>query len=100
MKKAYDILVKPVVTEKMTGLTEKLNRYAFVVNKGANKLEIKAAVEEMYGVSVEAVNTMVNPAKAKQRNTTSGLVKGRKPGYKKAVITLAEGEEIDFYSNI
>ena len=100
MRSAVEILIRPVVSEKMTTLGEKLQRYAFVVDKKANKLEIKAAVEEMYGVSVEEVNTMIIPAKARRRNTKAGVINGRKPGYKKAMITLAKGEEIDFYSNI
>lgn len=97
---AVDILVKPIITEKMNKLSEKLNRYGFVVERGANKIQIKKAVEVMYGVSVKSVNTMVAPGKAKSRNTKKGLVTGVKPAYKKAVVTLAQGETIDFYSNI
>ncbi len=100
MKTTVDILIRPVVTEKMTTLGEKLDRYAFVVNRTANKLQIKDAVESMYGVSVEAVNTMIIPAKAKQRFTKQGITKGFKSGYKKAIITLVDGDTIDFYSNI
>jgi len=95
-----NVLIKPVITEKMTGLGEKLNRFAFVVSKDSNKLEIKKAVEQMYGVSVTEVNTLNVVAKAKQRFTKAGVLKGRKAGYKKAIVTLAEGEQIDFYSNI
>ena len=95
-----NIIIKPVITEKMTGLGEKLNRYGFIVHKGANKLQIKKAVEELYGVDVDAVNTMNYSGKEKSRFTKSGAITGRTSAYKKAIITLAEGETIDFYSNI
>ncbi len=94
---AKTILVKPLITEKTEKLSEVLNQYSFVVNKQANKIEIKKAVEELYGVQVTAVNTMIMPSKAKSRNTKSGLIKGRVSGFKKAVITVEEGEVIDFY---
>ncbi|MEZ5006671.1 MAG: 50S ribosomal protein L23 [Chitinophagales bacterium] len=94
------VLVKPIITEKMTALGEKLNHYGFVVEGNANKLEIAKAVEEMYGVTVESVNTMTVVAKARSRNTKAGLVTGRKSGYKKAIVSLAEGETIDFFSEI
>ena len=95
-----DILLKPIVTEKMTGLGEDLNRYGFIVAKDANKVEIKKAVEKMYGVSVESVNTMRYGGKMKSRFTKSGVISGKTKSYKKAIVTLAEGEVIDFYSNI
>ncbi|MCK5029306.1 MAG: 50S ribosomal protein L23 [Bacteroidales bacterium] len=95
-----DILIKPIVTEKMTMLGESLNRYGFVVDTRANKLQIKSAVEEMYGVSVEAVNTMRYLGKKKSRFTKSGVIQGKANAFKKAIVTLAEGEKIDFYSNI
>ncbi len=95
-----NIIIKPIVTEKMTELGEKLNRYGFVVEKRANKLQIKDAVEELYSVTVTDVNTMVYGGKAKSRNTKSGVIIGRTNSYKKAIVTLAEGENIDFYSNI
>ncbi len=95
-----DILLKPIVTEKMTMQGEDLNRYGFIVDKRANKLQIKKAVEEMYGVSVDAVNTMRYLGKKKSRFTKSGVVEGRAKSFKKAVVTLVEGEKIDFYSNI
>ena len=94
------VIIKPIVTEKMTEQGEKLNRYAFVVDKGANKLQIKDAVEELYNVSVATVNTMVYAGKEKSRNTKSGVIVGRTSSFKKAMITLAEGDQIDFYSNI
>lgn len=95
-----EILVKPLITEKATAITEKSGRYSFVVNRNANKLEIKKAVEAMYSVTVERVNTMVAPGKAKSRNTKSKVVTGNTGRYKKAVVTLQSGNTIDFYSNI
>lgn len=95
-----EILIKPIVTEKMTGLTDKFNRYGFIVARKANKLQIKKAVEELYGVKVETVNTLVVGGKRKSRFTKSGVIAGRTSTRKKAVVTLAEGDTIDFYSNI
>ena len=95
-----DILLKPIVTEKMTSQGDKFNRYGFIVAKSANKLQIKKAVEELYEVTVDSVNTMRYGGKVKSRNTKSGLLTGRTSAIKKAVITLAEGNKIDFYSNI
>ncbi len=95
-----DVLVKPLITEKMTDMGEKLGQYGFVVNRKANKIEVKKAVEDMYGVTVERVNTMVIPGKKRSRNTKSKFIVGRTSAYKKAIVTLAEGETIDFYSNI
>ncbi len=95
-----DILKKPIVTEKMTGLGEKLNRYGFIVDKRANKIEIKKAVEEMYDVRVDAVNTIIYGGKAKSRYTKTGIVTGKTTSFKKAIVTLADGDNIDFYSNI
>ena len=84
----------------MTGLGEKLNRYGFVVHKKANKIQIKKAVENLYGVEVFAVNTMNYNGKARSRFSKSGYITGKTSSFKKAIITLAEGETIDFYSNI
>jgi large subunit ribosomal protein L23 len=95
-----EILVKPIITEKMTSQGEKLNRYGFVVAKTANKLEIKAAVEKMYGVKVDSVNTQQYVGKVKTRNTTRGLAIGRVNRGKKAIVTLKEGEVIDFYASV
>ena len=95
-----NILIKPIVTEKMTDQGEAFNRYGFVVEKTANKLQIRLAVEELYGVKVAEVNTMIYSGKRKQRFTKSGVSVGKTPSYKKAIVTLAEGEVIDFYSNI
>ena len=95
-----EILKKPILTEKASALTEKLNRYSFKVDHRANKLQIKSAIEQMYGVSIVAINTMVVSGKSKNRQTKAGLVSGRTPKYKKAIVTMKEGEVIDFYSNI
>lgn len=95
-----DVLIKPVVTEKVNKATDKFNRYYFIVDKKANKLEIKKAVEEFYGVTVADVNTAVMPGKAKFRFTKAGFISGKKPSYKKAIITIAEGETIDLYANM
>ncbi|WP_299579686.1 50S ribosomal protein L23 [uncultured Sunxiuqinia sp.] len=95
-----DILIKPIVTEKMTAQSEKFNRYGFVVRREADKQAIKKAVEELYNVSVASVNTMVYGGKNKSRYTKAGVIKGKTAAYKKAIITLVEGDTIDFYSNI
>jgi large subunit ribosomal protein L23 len=95
-----NIIIKPVITEKMTEMGESMNRYGFIVHKKANKLQIKKAVEELYGVDVDSVNTMNYSGKEKSRFTKSGAISGRTSSYKKAIVTLAEGETIDFYSNI
>ncbi len=94
------IIIKPIVTEKMNAAGEKLNRYGFRVVRTANKVEIKKAVEEMYNVQVVDVNTLIVAPKVKQRYTKSGLLRGAQQAYKKAIVTLKEGETIDFYSNI
>lgn len=94
------IIVKPVITEKMTAQGEKHNRYGFVVEKTANKVQIKDAVEKLYGVSVSSVNTQNYVGKVKSRNTTQGLAIGRVNKHKKAVVTLKAGETIDFYASI
>jgi len=98
--KVMNILLKPIVTEKMTSQGDKFNRYGFVVARSANKLQIKKAVEELYGVTVESVNTMRYGGKVKTRNTKSGVLTGKTAASKRAVVTLAEGNKIDFYSNI
>ena len=95
-----EILLKPIVTEKMTSQGEAFNRYGFLVARKANKLQIKKAVEDLYGVTVESVNTINYGGKTKTRYTKSGIMKGRSAATKKAVVTLAKGETIDFYSNI
>ncbi|MBS1731412.1 MAG: 50S ribosomal protein L23 [Bacteroidetes bacterium] len=96
----HDVLIKPVLTEKANAQQEKLGKYTFKVSARANKLEIKKAVEEFYGISVSDVHTVVVPAKSKSRFTKAGYIQGRKPSYKKAVVTLAKGDTIDLYANI
>jgi len=93
------ILKRPLVTEKVSSLNEK-GKYGFIVTADANKVEIKQAVEKQYGVNVEKVNTMKVMGKQKTRYTKTGILSGRRPGYKKAIVTLAQGEVIDFYSNV
>lgn len=92
-----NILIKPLINEKSEVLSEELGKYTFIVDKKANKVEIRKAVEAMYGVDVQAVNTMIMPAKERSRFTRTGVMKGRTSVYKKAIITLEEGEEINFY---
>ncbi len=93
-------IVRPIITEKMTAAGEKLNRYGFVVDGNANKIDIKKAVEKMYGVTVETVNTQNYVGKVKSRNTTRGVAIGRVNKTKKAIVSLKKGEIIDFYSSI
>lgn len=93
------LIVKPIITEKANGLTEKLGRYSFVVDKNANKIQIKTAVEKNYGVTVESVNTIRYASKLK-RNKKTWQMDGKTKAYKKAIITLKEGEVIDIYGNI
>ena len=95
-----DITIQPIVTEKATKLTEKLNRYTFRVSPQANKYQIKMLVEKLYGVKVVNVNTAVVRGKNKSRWPKSGLLRGKTSAYKKAFITVGEGQTIDFYSNI
>ena len=96
--KLSEVLIRPVITEKVNLQMERSGRYTFVVGKHANKLEIRKAVEEFYGVKVAEVNTAVVPAKSKTRFTKAGLLSGRKPSYKKAIITVAPGETIDLFA--
>jgi large subunit ribosomal protein L23 len=95
-----DILIKPLVTEKMNEQAERFHRYGFVVEKKATKPQIKKAVEGIYNVKVDSINTMVYGGKVKTRYTKSGVLTGKTAAYKKAIVTLAEGDSIDFYSNI
>jgi large subunit ribosomal protein L23 len=94
------VLIKPLITEKMSALSEKRNQYGFVVSRQANKVEIRKAVESQYGVTVTDVNTMVYMGKSKKRYTKTGILDGRTNHFKKAMITVAEGDVIDFYANI
>jgi large subunit ribosomal protein L23 len=98
--KLSDVLIKPILSEKANRQSEKMNRYSFVVDKKANKLEIKKAVESFYGVQVENVNTIVVPSKVKSKYTKAGFISGRKPSRKKAIVTVAQGETIDLYGTI
>ena len=95
-----EIIIKPILTEKMMVQGEKLNRYGFVVDVKANKLQIRKAVEQMYDVVVVDVNTINVMGKQKSRYTKAGLLEGRTNNHKKAIVTLKEGDKIDFYSNI
>lgn len=94
------IIIKPIVTEKMTAITEKLNRYGFRVQPDANKIQIARAIQDLYNVTVIDVNTMNYRGKNKSRYTKGGLVKGHESAFKKAIVTLKDGDTIDFYSNI
>ena len=94
------IIIRPIITEKMTAQAEKLNRYGFIVDKRADKLQIRKEIEELYGVKVDAVNTIRYAGKRKSRYTKAGFVEGRTNAYKKAIVTLKDGQTIDFYSNI
>ena len=98
--KLSEVLIKPILSEKVNKQTDKMNRYAFVVGRKANKLEIKKAVEGFYSVNVIEVNTVVVPGKTKSRFTKAGFISGVKPAYKKAYVTVADGDTIDLYSNI
>ncbi|MEY4114351.1 MAG: hypothetical protein RLZ76_1044 [Bacteroidota bacterium] len=98
--KLADVLVKPILSEKANQLSEKRRVYSFKVARAANKLEIKKAVEDFYGVTVEDVRTAVAPAKSRSRMTKAGVISGRKPSYKKAFVTVGEGDTIDLYSTI
>ncbi len=94
-------IIKPLVTEKMTAISEKQsNKFGFIVRPDANKIEIKKEVEAKYNVNVVSVNTMNYAGKSKSRYTKAGVIKGRTNAFKKAIVTLREGETIDFYSNI
>jgi len=95
-----EILIEPIISEKSEAISENLGQYCFKVNKAANKIEIKKAVEDKYSVTVNAVNTLIMPKKARSRNTKSGILKGSISSYKKAIVTLADGEEIDLFGDI
>ncbi len=95
-----EILIRPLITEKLTAAAEKNNSYGFVVAKGANKVEIKKAVEANYNVQVAEVRTLNVDGKKRSRYTKTGVVTGRTNGYKKAIVQLIEGDAIDFYDNI
>jgi len=100
IRMAKNVLIKPIISEKSDALSENSGKYSFIVNKKANKIEIRAAVQDLYGVTVSAVNTMVVPGKRKSRNTKAGVIKGMVSPYKKAIVTLEEGESIDLFGDI
>ncbi len=97
---ANNIIIKPILSEKSESLTELRNQFSFVVARKANKITIAKEIERMYGVQVEAVNTMVMPGKIKMKNTRTGLIKGRQSAFKKAIVTVADGETIDLYGEV
>lgn len=97
---AKEILIKPIISEKSEQLSEGSGQYSFVVAKNANKIEIKNAVSSIYAVNVASVNTLNMPSKSKVRNTRSGVQKGKVSGFKKAIVTVEKGEEIDFFGDI
>jgi large subunit ribosomal protein L23 len=94
------VLIKPLITEKMTELSEKRNQYGFIVDRKANKIEIRKAIEGQYNVAVTSINTMIYTGKSKKRFTKSAILDGRKNHFKKAIVTVADGDVIDFYANI
>ncbi len=94
------IILKPIVSEKMTAQGEKFNRYGFIVDRKADKFQIKAEVEKLYNVNVVSVNTLNYHGKRKSRFTKAGLLKGRMNHFKKAYVTLAGDDKIDFYANV
>ena len=95
-----ELMIKPLLTEKATACSEKLNCYTFAVSPDANKFQIKDIVEKMYNVRVVKVNTANYAGKRKQRYTKKGLIKGQTPAYKKAYVCVADGQTIDYFSNI
>ena len=94
------LIIRPIVTEKVTQQTESMNRYAFVVSKSANKIDIKKVIEGHYSVKVKSVRTMNYYGKMKSRSAKGGMIVGSKNAFKKAVVDLAKGDSIDFYSNV
>ena len=95
-----DIIIRPIVTERLTIEAERFNRYGFIVDQNANKIQIRESVEKMYSVSVTGVRTMNYMGKKNTRFTASGMIKGKKASYKKAIVTVADGDSIDFYAGI
>ncbi len=94
------VLVKPLITEKMSLLGEQKSQYGFQVDLNATKPEIKAEIEKMYNVEVDKIRTMIVQGKRKSRFTKSGVVNGKTSNYKKAIVSLKEGATIDFYESI
>lgn len=94
------IILKPILTEKMTAAGEKFNRYGFIVNRKSDKAQIRAAIEGYYGVKVESINTMIYSGRAVIRHSKGGILKGHTDAFKKAVVTLKEGDQIDLFANL
>lgn len=94
------IIIKPIITEKANQLSENSNVYCFRVQVDANKIQIKKAIEDAYGVTVEKVNTVIMPARRVVKYTKAGIIKGKKPKYKKAFVQVRSGEVINIYENI
>lgn len=97
MKKNQEVLIRPILTEKMLQLQETMGKYAFVVNENANKIEIKQAVQKKFDVSVDSVSTVYVKGKSKRMNTRRGITRGQRPNWKKAIVTLRQGDSIDFF---
>lgn len=95
-----DLIIRPIVTEKITNQTDLFNRYAFVVSRGSNKIDIKKSIEGLYNVKVKSVRTMNYYGKTKSKFTKTGVVRGKKSAFKKAIVELFEGSSIDFYNNV
>lgn len=95
-----NVLIKPLISEKMTGVAEKFNRYGFVVNRKATKAQIKKEVEEIYGVKVTQVNTLIQRGKSTSRYTKAGMIIGKKNTVKKAFVFVDKDDKIDFFSSI
>ncbi len=94
------IIIKPIISEKMTQTAEKYNRYGFMVDRTATKPEIKKEIEAVYGVKVVRVNTLIQRGKTTSRNTKAGVITGKKNNFKKAYVFVDKEQKIDFYSNI
>ena len=95
-----NVLIKPIISENMQAVSEKFNRYGFIVDRKATKTQIKKAVEDTYGVKVERINTLIQRGKATTRITKAGAVNGQKNTFKKAIVFVNSKDKIDFYSNI
>jgi large subunit ribosomal protein L23 len=95
-----NVLIKPIISEKMTTVADEFNRYGFIVDRKATKSQIKAEVEDIYGVKVRRVNTLIQRGKASSRYTKTGVITGKKNTVKKAIVEISKEEKIDFFSNI
>ncbi|MBN1155860.1 50S ribosomal protein L23 [candidate division KSB1 bacterium] len=99
MRNVYEVLKRPILTEKMLKLQEDKHQYAFEIDKKSNKVEVKKAVQEKFDVTVENVNISVVKGKSKNLNTRRGLTKGKRSDWKKAIVTLRKGDSINFFEN-